>query len=177
MWETEGDPGGFVEAVDFLDAKPVHPAGVVTVAVRMDYEAGRVWSRTTFEPKSARDLLLTLGHRIAWNWVMPLLADDPIAKSEVGALLDNFDSQFEFYAEAGVAKDFFLRNVGRAPFYAMAKGSGTRYVEELAAAAGMTADEFRALPEPEKDRLIAEDTERSLAQLDEPPPSGNGAAP
>jgi hypothetical protein len=159
--------------MELLKEQPTSPAGSLRSTVRMDYGNQRVWTRTEFTPKSARALLLTFGYQLAWNWVFSMLYPvEAGADEEIDAVLDNMAHQIEYYRQVGVANDFFLRNIGRAPFYAMAKGSGSRYVEELAAMAGMTADEFRSLPEPDQARLIEQDTIRALERMDETESNG-----
>jgi hypothetical protein len=173
-WQTAGPLVLFVDLdMELLKEQPTSPAGSLRSTVRMDYGNQRVWTRTEFTPKSARALLLTFGYQLAWNWVFSMLYPvEAGADEEIDAVLDNMAHQIEYYRQVGVANDFFLRNIGRAPFYAMAKGSGSRYVEELAAMAGMTADEFRSLPEPDQARLIEQDTIRALERMDETESNG-----
>jgi hypothetical protein len=61
---------GTVPPVLFEQPSGESSVAVMTTQVGMEYEKQRLWARSEFEPKEARALLLTNGHRFYWNWVV-----------------------------------------------------------------------------------------------------------
>lgn len=135
------------------------PAASLTSLLGMEYEKERLWARSEFAPKQARDILLPLGYRVYWDWVVGVVEGE---RAALDSLITNLAHQCDYYREIGVAKDFFLKNIGKAAFYGAMKGSSDRLREEIAASAGLTVEELDGLPEPERQVIMDRHTEATL---------------
>ena len=151
-------------ALPFLTAQPDQPSAVTTVLARMDYANQRLWTEGLHEPKIDRDLLFTLYPQVVWDWVFRRLLDAE-AHDEIYAVLTNLDYQADYYDTRGVAGDFFLRNLGKAPFFGAMSGNRDRLIGEIAAQAGISVDDFETLPSDERDRIVASYPARPIDEL------------
>jgi len=156
------DPNDLLwEDVEVTLERPIgrESAASMTSLLGMEYEQERLWVKTEFAPKQSRDILLPLGYRVYWDWVVGVIEGERMA---LDSLITNLAHQCDYYRELGVAKDFFLKNIGKAAFYGAMKGSGDRLREEIAASAGLTVEEFEALPEHERQTIRNRHTEATL---------------
>jgi hypothetical protein len=112
---------------------------------------------TAFRPRTAIARYLYPTFWVLWNELATRIqADEPEAMLP---LVYDLATQLEYYDEHGVGS-----RGGVAPVYAARVGAGERLGEEIAAFAGMTVEEFRALPEAERDEIYARHTAASIEQ-------------
>lgn len=151
---------GVVPLVD--DPPPGKPLAVIRVVIALAYEKERAMAATDFKPlRAMNETVAELGLWALWDWIV-LYVDGH--QGALAPILENLRIQCRYYREHGAPG---MRDIGKAPFYAMMKGSGDRLAGEIGAIHRLTGAEFRALPSEERDGLIAEHTRRPIAGLDE----------
>lgn len=143
-------------AVGLADPQ-AQPAATVRIELVMNFEKQRYGAITTFEPRRLQEEVADRTLGTTWDWSV---AQYPEAAPE---MVGNLLLQCSVYREHGLPRP---RNLGKAPFYAGMKKAGDRLADELGEIAGITGDEFRRLPEAEKDRIINEHTRRELGDRD-----------
>jgi hypothetical protein len=135
------------------------PAASMTSLLRMEYEKQRLWVKSEYSPKQAREVLMDLGYRVYWDWVVGVVGAE---RAALDSLIVNLAHQCDYYREFRVAQDFFLKDIGKAPFYGAMKGSSDRLRGEIAAAAGLTVEQFDALPDGERQMILKRHTAATL---------------
>lgn len=117
-------------------------------------------ANTSFEPKMSATKTLQPTFWAYWAGVMKAV-DESFGIGEVYALRDNLLYQCEWYRHKGMK----YRQLGQAVMYGSQAGGSDRLRAEIGAMEGLTADEFMALPESERDRMIGEHTRRSIEAM------------
>ncbi len=121
---------------------------VVTTRLLPTFQA-----KSTFEPKLRAPRMLYPAFWAYWNHFANTAGDEAAVQ-----IRDNLVYQCEWYRANG----FKYRKLGQAVVYASQRGAGDRLSAEIGAMAGLTAEEFRELPEHDRNRLIEEHTRRSV---------------
>jgi hypothetical protein len=133
------------------------PDGEMTVRLLYNHERQNFGAITDFRPRAlVNGTFPELALWTCWDWTCAVLEG---AAKPLTDVVDNLAEQCAFYRQNGLPR---VRTLGRAPFYAMAAGSGRRLRDEIGAEAGMSGDDLMELSEEERDELIAAHTERSL---------------
>lgn len=115
---------------------------------------------TTFEPKLTATKTLHHAFWAYWSAVMTEVSES-VGMSEVYSLRDNILHQCDWYLRKGLK----YRHLGQAVAYGAQLGASERLRSEIGATAGFTAEEFMALPERERERLIAAHTPQFLESI------------
>jgi hypothetical protein len=103
--------------------------------------------KPAFRPRTAIARYLYMPFWALWNDLAASVgADEP---ETMNALACDLHTQIGWYDANGVGS-----RGGVAPAYAGQVGAGQRLEGEIAAFAGMTVDEFRSLPSPERDAIF-----------------------
>jgi hypothetical protein len=110
-----------------------------------------------FRPRVAIATHLYATFGALWHGVIDLLQQEG-AEDAIASLLDDVRAQLRLHAEIGLGM-----RAGVASTAAARMGAGERLADEIAAFAGVTADEFRALPECDRDRIYEEHARASVA--------------
>lgn len=139
-----------------------HQYAATTETTLLDSFQASTW----FDPKMSATKTLQPTFWAYWAGVMSAVAES-IGMGEVYALRENLLYQCEWYRHKGMK----YRQLGQAVVYGSQAGSSDRLRAEIGAMEGLTADEFMALPEGERDRMIGEHSRRGieamLAEADE----------
>jgi len=115
--------------------------------------------KPTFRPRSVIARLMYPTFWALWNEVaVQVGVDEP---SAVEILVDDMDTQIDFYDQHGVAA---LRG-GRAHLVAAQIGADRRMKAEIAESANLTLEEFDALSEDERNAIVDEVTMRNLQAM------------
>jgi hypothetical protein len=148
-------------AVRMLDAiweQPRHALGPIHLFERIDDATPYVVvettvdaecrSRSSFRPRRHAGKSLDAAFWGYWNFVVSQLLDvDP---GGTQPLLSRLVDQLDYYGAEG----FKRKNLGKAVAHANQRFLNQRFVGQVAWGAGMTLEEFEALPESEQSRMI-----------------------
>jgi hypothetical protein len=132
-------------------------ADPVAIEVTVTYTAS-MRCKTAFRPRTAITewLYPTFWH--LWNELV-LRVQDPEA---IEPLVDDLRTQIEWYDQHGVGS-----RGGAAPIHASRIGAGRRLDQEIADFGGLSVEQFRALPERERDEIYerhaAENVRRAMS--------------
>ena len=129
---------------------PAHSSSPVAAdhgQVTITYNA-RYRCNPSFRPRTAVVRLVLPTFWALWNEVVEHVGEEP---SALAALADDLLTQVELYERRGVG----ATTSGNTPWDAARIGASHRLAQEVAGLAGLTEQEFRALPERERDRVIA----------------------
>lgn len=110
-------------------------------------------AKSSFEPKRKAPRMLYPTFWVYWNKLINIVLPETAAD-----VRDNILTQCEWYRAHGLS----YRNLGKAVTHAAMSGASDRLAEEIGSLQGLNAEQFRALPEYERDRLIAEHTRLGL---------------
>jgi hypothetical protein len=110
-----------------------------------------------FRPRIAVATHMYVAFAGLWNGLIYQLARDD-AGDAIEALLDDMREQVAIHQQMGVS----MRG-GVAPALAGQRGAGRRLEREIAEWRGLSVEEFRSLPEPERNVIIDAHTEASIA--------------
>ncbi len=110
----------------------------------------------SFRPRTAITSHLFLTFGVLWSFCVRQLAADG-AYDTIESLLDDMRDQLELHQKIGVGM-----HAGKASLLAYQHGAGRRLKHEIATEAGLTAEEFDALSEAERDRVMDAHTQASI---------------
>ena len=110
----------------------------------------------SFRPRTAITSHLFPAFGVLWNFCVRQLAADG-AYDAIESLLDDMRDQLELHQQIGLGM-----RAGKASLLAYRRGVGRRMKHEIAAEAGLTAEEFDELSEAERDRFIDVHTQASI---------------
>ncbi|MBX5474820.1 MAG: hypothetical protein IRZ20_07385 [Thermoleophilia bacterium] len=113
----------------------------------------------SFRPRFAISTHLYLAFGGLWNGIIAQLARDGESEATT-ALLDDMREQLSIHKQIGLG----MRG-GLAPMAAGQRGAGSRLEREIADAAGLSVEEFRALSDEARDAVIYAHAEASLTAL------------
>lgn len=147
-----GDPmhGAFPHSSSPVGADHAH----VTISYNELYRCN-----PAFRPRMAVVRLMLPTFWALWNEVAERVGEEPTA---LAALADDMLTQLDLYEHRGVGG---LRS-GNAPMDAAGIGASRRLAQEIAAFAGISEEEFRALPELERSRIIGQHSRAAIDSLD-----------
>ncbi len=121
---------GVVPLVD--KAPPEKPLALIRIEVALAYERQRATAATHFEVMKVMKTMTAetaeAGLWALWDWTLLVLDG---REATIAPILDNLAVQCAYYREHGPPG---VRDLGKAPFYAMMAGAGARLVEEQDAA-------------------------------------------
>lgn len=110
----------------------------------------------SFRPRTAITSHLFLTFSVLWSFCVRQLAADG-AYGAIESLLDDMRDQLELHQQIGLGM-----RAGKASLVAYERGAGRRLKQEIAAEAGLTVEQFDALSEDDRNRVLDAHTQASI---------------
>jgi hypothetical protein len=128
-----------------------------SVEVTVAYTAA-MRCKVAFRPRSAIADCLYPTFWALWNELVRRV--EPDDAEAMGELAVDLVTQINHYRQSGIGG-----RGGIAPLYSAQVGAGQRLEQEIAEFAGITVDEFRSVPDAERDEILARHAEAQVARI------------